>query len=64
MTLRTNNRRYGTAPPRIRSEQWVMTKLERKIYESAPFRFLAARSKKIILPGFQRVSLFDVVVFF
>jgi membrane protein len=61
---RTSSRRYGTAPPRIRSEQRVMTKLERKIYQSAPFRFLAAKSKKMILPGFQKVSLFDVVVFF
>ena len=41
-----------------------MTKLERKIYASPPFRFLAAKSKKMILPGFQKVSLFDVVVFF
>lgn len=39
-------------------------KLERKIYDSAPFRFLEARSKKIILPGFQGRPLFDVATFF
>lgn len=41
-----------------------MIKLERKVYESAPFRFLAAKSKKIILPGFQGVPLFEVISFF
>jgi len=41
-----------------------MIKIERKIYESAPFRFLEARSKKIILPGFRGKPLFDVVQFF
>src|SRR5262249_47252118 len=41
-----------------------MIKLERKIYSSALFRFLEARSKKIILPGFQGKPLFDVVTFF
>src|SRR5580693_6645011 len=41
-----------------------MTKLERRIYNSPPCRFLAAKSRKMILPGFQGVSLFDVVVFF
>ncbi|HEY4334372.1 MAG TPA: YihY/virulence factor BrkB family protein, partial [Puia sp.] len=41
-----------------------MIKLERKIYDSAPFRFLEARSKKIFLPGFRRKPLFDVVQFF
>src|ERR1700744_1123849 len=41
-----------------------MIKLERKVYASAPFRFLEARSKKIVLPGFQGVSLFEVVIFF
>jgi membrane protein len=41
-----------------------MIKLERKIYESAPFRFLEARSKRIILPGFQGKPLFDVIQFF
>jgi membrane protein len=41
-----------------------MTKLERKIYNSAPFRFLEAKSKKIILPGFHGVPLFEVITFF
>src|SRR3984957_10476844 len=41
-----------------------MIKLERKVYESAPFRFLEAKSKKIILPGFQGVPLFEVIRFF
>ena len=41
-----------------------MLKLERKIYNSAPFRFLEARSKKIILPGFQGTPLFEVITFF
>ena len=41
-----------------------MLKLERKLYNSAPFRFLEARSKKIILPGFQGRPLFDVITFF
>ena len=41
-----------------------MIKLERKIYESPPFRFLEARSKKIVLPGFQGKPLFDVAQFF
>lgn len=41
-----------------------MIKIERKVYESAPFRFLATRSKRIILPGFQGASLFEVIRFF
>src|SRR6201985_1038269 len=41
-----------------------MIRLERKVYQSAPFRFLEAKSKKIILPGFQGVSLFEVIKFF
>lgn len=41
-----------------------MLNIERKIYNSPPFRFLEARSKKIILPGFQGKPLFDVIVFF
>jgi membrane protein len=41
-----------------------MTKIERKIYNSFFFRFLEAKSKKIFLPGFQRVPLNEVVVFF
>ena len=41
-----------------------MIKLERKVYNSAPFRFLEAKSKKIILPGFQGMPLFEVITFF
>ena len=41
-----------------------MTKLERLIYNTLVFRFLQNRSKKIILPGFSGVPLYDVVNFF
>ncbi len=41
-----------------------MINLERKVYNSAPFRFLEAKSKKIILPGFQGMPLFEVIRFF
>src|SRR5580698_2302822 len=41
-----------------------MIKLERKFYNSSAFRFVAAKSRKIILPGFQGVPLFEVVSFF
>jgi membrane protein len=38
--------------------------LERIILDSPPIRFLSAKSKKIILPGFDQVPLYDVIVFF
>jgi len=41
-----------------------MIKLERKLYDSAFFRLLEAKSKKIILPGFQGTPLYEIVVFF
>lgn len=41
-----------------------MTKLHRIIRESFPVRFLEDKSKKIILPGFRGVPLFDVIKFF
>jgi membrane protein len=41
-----------------------MTKLERIILNSSPVRFLSSKSKHIILPGFDGVPLYDVVVFF
>lgn len=41
-----------------------MTKLERIIRHTFVFRFLLQRSKKIILPGFQGVPLYDVISFF
>ncbi|HXB92006.1 MAG TPA: YihY/virulence factor BrkB family protein [Puia sp.] len=41
-----------------------MLKIERKIYESNFFRWLEARSRKIILPGFQGTPLFEITRFF
>lgn len=41
-----------------------MIKLERKIYDSKPFRFLATRSRKISLPGFDGLSLYEIITFF
>src|ERR1700755_918457 len=41
-----------------------MTKLELFIRNSPPFRFLAEKSKRIQLPGFRGVPLYDVIKFF
>lgn len=41
-----------------------MTKIERIILGLPIIRFIIAKSKKIILPGFDGVPLYDVVVFF
>ena len=41
-----------------------MTKLERILLNTLPARFLVRKSKKILLPGFQRMPLYDVIVFF
>ena len=41
-----------------------MTKLERTIHSTFIFRFLQQKSKKVILPGFQGVPLYDVISFF
>jgi membrane protein len=41
-----------------------MIKLERKIYDSPPFRFLETRSRKIFLPGLHRISLYEIITFF
>lgn len=41
-----------------------MIKLERKFYNSVFFRFLEAKSKRIILPGFEGTPLFEVATFF
>ncbi len=38
--------------------------VERIISNSPPVRFLSEKSKKIILPGFDGVPLFDVIIFF
>lgn len=40
-----------------------MTKLERIIITSRPVAFLIARSKHLILPGFQGLPLYDVILF-
>lgn len=41
-----------------------MTKLERILQNTLPGRFLVRKSKKILLPGFQRMPLYNVIVFF
>jgi membrane protein len=41
-----------------------MTKLEKLIYGSTLFLFFKAKTKKIILPGFNGVPLYDVMQFF
>jgi membrane protein len=41
-----------------------MIKLERIIIESKPITFLIAKSKKIVLPGFEGLPLYDVILFF
>jgi membrane protein len=41
-----------------------MINIERTIIESKPIQFLIEKSKKIILPGFEKLPLYDVVKFF
>lgn len=41
-----------------------MTKLERILLNTLPARFVVRKSKKILLPGFQRMPLYDVIKFF
>ncbi len=41
-----------------------MTKLERLLVTFPPIAFIIRKSKHIIIPGFQRLPLYDVVVFF
>ena len=41
-----------------------LTRLRRHILVSPPVKFIIRKSKKIFLPGFQRIPLFDVVRFF
>ncbi len=41
-----------------------MTRIQRYIRSSFPYRFASAKSKSIYLPGFQGLPLFDVIVFF
>jgi membrane protein len=42
----------------------LLTQLKRKFLVSGPVSFLIRRSKKIFLPGFQGIPLFDVIRFF
>ena len=41
-----------------------MTKLERIILNTSLLRFLIIKSKRIVLPGFEKAPLYDVIVFF
>lgn len=41
-----------------------ITRLKNIIFNSIPARFLVAKSKRIFLPGFHRIPLYDVVEFF
>jgi membrane protein len=41
-----------------------VTRIERLILRSKPVAFLSHKSKQIILPGFSRVPLYDVIIFF
>ena len=41
-----------------------MTKLERILLNLPPVRFVTEKTKHIILPGFDKVPLYDVIVFF
>jgi membrane protein len=42
----------------------LIKKIERFVYNSLPYRFAVNKSKKIILPGFDGVPLYDVANFF
>jgi len=42
----------------------LLTQLKRKFLVSGPVSFLIRKSKKILLPGFQGIPLFDVIRFF
>jgi membrane protein len=41
-----------------------MIKIERIILESPPVKTIINWSKKILLPGFEKIPLYDVVLFF
>lgn len=41
-----------------------MTKFERIIINFPPIAFIIKKSKAIIIPGFQGLPLYDVVLFF
>lgn len=42
----------------------LLTRIKRRILVSKPVSFLIRKSKKILLPGFQGIPLFDVIRFF
>jgi membrane protein len=42
----------------------LLTRIKRRLLVSPPVSFTIRKSKKIFLPGFQRIPLFDVVRFF
>lgn len=42
----------------------LLTQIKRKLLVSLPVSFLIRKSKKILLPGFQGIPLFDVIRFF
>jgi membrane protein len=42
----------------------LLTQIKRRILVSAPISFLIRKSKKVLLPGFQGIPLFDVIRFF
>lgn len=42
----------------------LLTRIQRRILVSLPVSFLIRKSKKILLPGFQGIPLFDVIRFF
>jgi membrane protein len=42
----------------------IITRLKRELITSEPASFLVRKSKKVLLPGFQGIPLFDVIRFF
>jgi membrane protein len=42
----------------------IITRLKRELITSEPASFLVRKSKKVILPGFQGIPLYDVIRFF
>lgn len=42
----------------------LLTKIKRRLITSYPVKFIIRKSKKVILPGFNGIPLFDVVRFF
>ena len=41
-----------------------MIKIQRIILETKPIRAIIGWSKKLVLPGFEGIPLYDVVIFF